>query len=49
MLILINDKRVMGRYANGRFANLFGGATIVGVIILTMTLLFSTIPGFPWF
>jgi NRAMP (natural resistance-associated macrophage protein)-like metal ion transporter len=49
MLILINDKRVMGGYANGRFANLFGGATIVGVIILTVTLLVSTIPGFPWF
>jgi NRAMP (natural resistance-associated macrophage protein)-like metal ion transporter len=48
MLILINDKRVMGKYANGRFANIFGGATIVGVIILTVTLLVSTIPGFPW-
>jgi Mn2+/Fe2+ NRAMP family transporter len=49
MLILINDKRVMGKYANGRFANIFGGATIVGVIILTVTLLVSAIPGFPWF
>ena len=48
MLILINDKRVMGRYANGRFANIFGGATIVGVIILTVMLLVSAIPGFPW-
>jgi Mn2+/Fe2+ NRAMP family transporter len=48
MLILINDKRVMGKYANGRFANIFGGATIVSVIILTVTLLLSTIPGFPW-
>jgi NRAMP (natural resistance-associated macrophage protein)-like metal ion transporter len=48
MLILINDKRVMGKYANGRFANIFGGATIVGVIILTVMLLVSTIPGFPW-
>jgi Mn2+/Fe2+ NRAMP family transporter len=48
MLILINDKRVMGKYANGRFANIFGGATIVGVIILTVMLLVSAIPGFPW-
>jgi Mn2+/Fe2+ NRAMP family transporter len=49
MLILINDTRVMGKYANGRFANIFGGATIGGVIILTVALLLSTIPGFPWF
>lgn len=48
MLILINDKRVMGKYANGRFANIFGGATIGGVIILTVMLLVSAIPGFPW-
>jgi Mn2+/Fe2+ NRAMP family transporter len=48
MLILINDRRVMGRYANGRFANVVGGVTIGGVIALTVTLLASTIPGFPW-
>lgn len=48
MLILINDRRVMGRFANGMFANVVGGVTIGGVIILTVTLLLSTIPGFPW-
>ena len=48
MLILVNDRRVMGRYANGRFANVVGGVTIGGVIALTVTLLASTIPGFPW-
>jgi Mn2+/Fe2+ NRAMP family transporter len=48
MFILINDRRVMGRFANGRFANVVGGVTIGGVIILTLTLLLSTIPGFPW-
>jgi NRAMP (natural resistance-associated macrophage protein)-like metal ion transporter len=49
MFILINDKRVMGKHANGRFANIFGGATIAGVIVLTVALLLSAIPGFPWF
>jgi Mn2+/Fe2+ NRAMP family transporter len=48
MLILVNDRRVMGRYANGTFANVVGGVTIGGVIALTVTLLASTIPGFPW-
>jgi Mn2+/Fe2+ NRAMP family transporter len=49
MFILINDKRVMGKHANGRFANMFGGATIAGVIVLTVALLLSALPGFPWF
>ena len=48
MFILVNDKRVMGKYANGRFANVFGGVTIGGIIVLTLALLLSTIPGFPW-
>jgi Mn2+/Fe2+ NRAMP family transporter len=48
MLILINDKRAMGKYANGRFANVVGGSTIGGVIILNTALLLSTLPGFPW-
>ena len=48
MLILINDKRAMGKYRNGRFANTVGGVTIGGVIILNVSLLLSTLPGFPW-
>jgi Mn2+/Fe2+ NRAMP family transporter len=48
MLILVNDRRVMGRYANGTFANVVGGVTIGGVIVLAVTLLLSAIPGFPW-
>ncbi len=47
MLILVNDKRVMGKYANGWFANVVGGVTIGGVILLSVLLLLSTIPGFP--
>jgi NRAMP (natural resistance-associated macrophage protein)-like metal ion transporter len=48
MFILINDRRVMGQYANGRFANIVGGVTIGAVIILAVTLVLSTLPGFPW-
>jgi Mn2+/Fe2+ NRAMP family transporter len=48
MLILVNDRRLMGRYVNGAFANWVGGLTIGGVILLTVLLLLSTIPGFPW-
>jgi Mn2+/Fe2+ NRAMP family transporter len=45
MFILINDRRLMGRYVNGRFANWIGGLTIGGVILLTLLLLLSSIPG----
>ena len=48
MLILVNDRRVMGRFVNGRFANAVGGLTIGGVIVLTGLLLLSGLPGFPW-
>jgi NRAMP (natural resistance-associated macrophage protein)-like metal ion transporter len=48
MLILINDKRAMGKYRNGKFANTVGGVTIGGVIGLNFSLLLSTLPGFPW-
>jgi NRAMP (natural resistance-associated macrophage protein)-like metal ion transporter len=48
MFILINDKRAMGKYVNGRFANTVGGVTIGGVIVLNLSLLLSTLPGFPW-
>ena len=48
MLILANDKRLLGRHANGWFANVAGGSTIGAVIVLTLLLLVSNIPGFPW-
>lgn len=38
MVRIINDKRVMGRYVNGRLANLFVTATIAIVIALTVTM-----------
>jgi Mn2+/Fe2+ NRAMP family transporter len=48
MFILINDKRVMGKHANGWFANTVGGLTLGGVIVLSVLLLLSGLPGFPW-
>ncbi|MEA2647500.1 MAG: hypothetical protein QOE92_2583 [Chloroflexota bacterium] len=48
MFVLINDRRVMGRFVNGRFANIVGGLTIGAVIVLTLLLLASGLPGFPW-
>ncbi|MFN2463441.1 MAG: Nramp family divalent metal transporter [Candidatus Dormibacteria bacterium] len=48
MLILMNDRRLLGRYANRKFANIFGGGTIAAIILLTVLLLLSGLPGFPW-
>ncbi|MFN2465360.1 MAG: Nramp family divalent metal transporter [Candidatus Dormibacteria bacterium] len=48
MFVLLNDKRLMGRYVNGRFANIFGGGTIGAIVLLAVALVLSTIPGFPW-
>jgi len=47
MLVLVNDRRVMGRYVNGLVANVIGGATVVLLICLTGFLLLSVVPGSP--
>lgn len=47
MLVLINDRRLMGRYTNGRLANIIAGITVAGLIILTGLLLSSSLPGTP--
>jgi NRAMP (natural resistance-associated macrophage protein)-like metal ion transporter len=47
MLVLLNDRRVMGRYVNGRFANAIAGVTVVVLIALTALLLASSLPGSP--
>jgi NRAMP (natural resistance-associated macrophage protein)-like metal ion transporter len=47
MLILVNDRRLMGRYVNGRFANAVAGITVAGLIVLTALLLASSLPGTP--
>jgi NRAMP (natural resistance-associated macrophage protein)-like metal ion transporter len=47
MLVLVNDRRVMGRYVNGPVANVIGGATVVLLVCLTGFLLLSVVPGSP--
>jgi NRAMP (natural resistance-associated macrophage protein)-like metal ion transporter len=47
MLVLINDRRLMGRYTNGRVANAIAGVTVAGLIVLTALLLSSSLPGSP--
>ena len=39
MMIIINDRRIMGRHVNGRVYNAIGWTTVVVVIALTVTLL----------
>ena len=45
MMIIVNDRRIMGRYVNRRGANALGWATIVVVIALTAALLVMTLLG----
>lgn len=46
MLRLINDKRLMGRYVNGRVFNLLAWATVGIVILLTVILVITSVfPG----
>jgi Mn2+/Fe2+ NRAMP family transporter len=46
MLVLISDRRIMGRFANGRVLNLVSGAIVVVLILLTLLLLALTVfPG----
>ncbi len=47
MMVLVNDRRVMGRYVNGPFANAISGLTVAVLIVLTALLLSSSIPGLP--
>jgi NRAMP (natural resistance-associated macrophage protein)-like metal ion transporter len=49
LLLLCNDKAVLGPWANGRWLNLFTGAVIAGLVmlsvILTAAVLYPDIPG----
>jgi Mn2+/Fe2+ NRAMP family transporter len=47
MLILVNDRRLMGRFVNSRVANLIAGVTVAGLIVLSILLLTSSLPGSP--
>lgn len=41
MIILINDKRIMGKYVNGRTQNIVAWATVVFIITLSVVLFLS--------
>jgi len=45
MMIIVNDRRIMGRHVNGRGANALGWGTIVVAIALTVALLVMTVMG----
>jgi Mn2+/Fe2+ NRAMP family transporter len=47
IMVLINDRRIMGKYVNGLFTNVVGGATVALLIGLTALLIMSSIPGLP--
>jgi Mn2+/Fe2+ NRAMP family transporter len=42
MLLLINDKRLMGNYRNSRLFNVIAWATVVLVILLTLCYTLAT-------
>jgi len=45
MMVIANDRRIMGRYANGRSANLAGWSTIGVTTALTLALVVMTVLG----
>jgi Mn2+/Fe2+ NRAMP family transporter len=47
MLVLVNDRRVMGRYVNGAVVNVIAGATVALLVGLITLLLLSSVPGSP--
>jgi NRAMP (natural resistance-associated macrophage protein)-like metal ion transporter len=48
ILLLVNDRRIMGRYVNGAVANLVAILTVAGLIVLTALFLLSTLPATPF-
>jgi Mn2+/Fe2+ NRAMP family transporter len=42
MLVLINDKRLMGKFTNGRLFNIMAWATVIALIILSAILIVVT-------
>jgi NRAMP (natural resistance-associated macrophage protein)-like metal ion transporter len=47
MLVLVNDRRIMGHYVNGPLVNVIAGATVVLLVSLVTLFLFSAVPGSP--
>lgn len=47
MLVLVNDRKVLGKYVNGPVTNAISMATVALLITLTVLLIVSSIPGSP--
>ena len=47
MMVLVNDRRIMGRHVNGTVINVISGATVALLIVLIALLLAFSIPGTP--
>jgi len=41
MIILVNDKRIMGKYINSKVQNIVSITTVVFIVALSVVLLFS--------
>lgn len=42
VMVIINDKRIMGKYVNKRLGNLIAWLTVIGIIIFTVLLLITS-------
>jgi NRAMP (natural resistance-associated macrophage protein)-like metal ion transporter len=47
MMVLVNDRRIMGRYVNGPVINVIAWATVALLIVLIGLLIAASIPGSP--
>ncbi len=47
ILILVNDRRLLGKYCNGPIYNVLAGMIVAVLAVLTLLLLVSSIPGSP--
>jgi Mn2+/Fe2+ NRAMP family transporter len=45
MLLLVNRKRLMGEYRNGRWGNVIAGGTSITMIVLTAVMLWNSLSG----
>jgi Mn2+/Fe2+ NRAMP family transporter len=43
MLLLINDRRIMGDYVNGRFMNVITWSTVIFLILLSGTMVITSL------
>jgi len=47
LIVLVNDRKIMGSYVNGLVGNLIAGATVALLLVLTAVLVLSSVPGSP--